>query len=850
LSRAAHRALTRVKTGAERAAERAKALLWQVVRGPSEGWMTFVLLLLCVLLAVRAMDSAQWVPTPGLYSAALYGVLLGLILAKLRFGPWRLAIGGLLVGLFVSFYRLTGLAEEASTLDRFAEVGARLVAWWQAFAGGGTSADTLPFTLFLLLTSWLVGFVSAWFLFRKHNTWGAVLPGGIILVASLTTLPAREQLIHLYPYLFMALLLIARMFTLERQHGWRDSGIQHLRDESGIRLPDGLWFALAVLLVTSLLPLQAVRIDPVAAAWQRINYPVRAMSDELARVLVGVQVRKTDSAHYFGDAQPFGGGITLREEPVLIVEAPLALYLRARSYDFYSGDGWSTSDTRLVSADWVPEQGVADEFRKLQAVEVTVRGFVSLAAGEPLYLSGHPVNMSLGYRLDVLEPARYQLSVSEGGLRSSLESGDLPLDLQRSVRLLQELSGASARPLTESEIRSVLPEDMWVVSWSYGSEGVEGVTVERRMAVPLDVVSVRSTDTVAAGSSYRAAVLVPTATAGDLRAAGTDYAGWVLDRYLQLPDALSPRVMELAQELTGGIDNPYEKAVAVRDYLRTLDYSLEIEAPPPGACGVDYFLFQLDKGYCQYFASAMTVLLRVSGVPARMAVGYGPGEVMDPLPPDETITLPADEWQAGPMQFIVRDSHSWSEVFFPGYGWIPFEPTPAYPLVARGWPAPPPPGDIDEGIGPSPGDGERSEKPPADGEIIGVAAPWYVRPLGVSLGLGLIVAIIWLLWRRLLGSVAEPRVAYARMGNLGVLSRLPPQANSTPYEYGRKLAAAVPDVSSDLETVVDTYVRACYGRYKVTGADRSRITEAWPRVRNRLLVRAFQGLLPRRFWLR
>jgi hypothetical protein len=136
---------------------------------------------------------------------------------------------------------------------------------------------------------------------------------------------------------------------------------------------------------------------------------------------------------------------------------------------------------------------------------------------------------------------------------------------------------------------------------------------------------------------------------------------------------------------------------------------------------------------------------------------------------------------------------------------------------------------------------------PGDGEGTGIGATWYVRPLAVCLGLALLAAAVWLGWRRLLGEVAEPKVAYARIGYLATLSGLGPSDRLTPYEYGRVLSGAVPDVSADLDAVVDTYVRACYGRSDLTHEEQSRITQAWPRVRNGLLRRAIHGLLPRRF---
>lgn len=526
-----------------------------------------------------------------------------------------------------------------------------------------------------------------------------------------------------------------------------------------------------------------------------------------------------------------------------MVEAPFPIYLRARSYDVYTHQGWETGNTRLVSPEWIPMQGVDAEFQKWQQVEVNVTGLPSLTTGEPLYLGGRPIDMSIDYQLEVLEPARYLIAVEEGGADLSVEADSLPLDVRKAVQRLWESSAASSERLTEAEITSMLPADVWAVSWEYAAGGVEKVTVERRIPMPPDTLSVSSTNPLAAGGSYQATVLVPTASETDLRAAGTEYPGWVLDRYLQLPDAMPSRVTDLAEELTRDAETPYEKAVAIRDYLRTLDYALDIEAPPDGADGVDYFLFELEKGYCQYFASAMTVLLRASGVPSRVAAGYGPGEMIEPHGPDEMDEFPPGEWQAPQHMFIIRESHSWSEVFFPRYGWISFEPTPAYPLVIHGSLLPLPPPDAGEGAGEANDVGPL----PAEGEDIEAGTPWYVRLLGISLGLAALGVILWLGWRRLLGQVTEPRVAYARIGYLAGLSGLGPEESMTPYEYGRRLGAVVPDMSATLDKIVDAYVRTCYGRRSLSSEDRSHIAGAWLQVRNRLLRRALYGLLPGRF---
>ena len=100
------------------------------------------------------------------------------------------------------------------------------------------------------------------------------------------------------------------------------------------------------------------------------------------------------------------------------------------------------------------------------------------------------------------------------------------------------------------------------------------------------------------------------------------------ERYLQLPDTVPFRVRDLAAKITAAYDNPYDKAEAIEAVLRTYEYNQGIAAPPPGADAVDYFLYDVKQGYCDYYASAMVVMLRSVGIPARFAVGYTPGKAV------------------------------------------------------------------------------------------------------------------------------------------------------------------------------------------------------------------------------
>lgn len=160
-----------------------------------------------------------------------------------------------------------------------------------------------------------------------------------------------------------------------------------------------------------------------------------------------------------------------------------------------------------------------------------------------------------------------------------------------------------------------------------------------------------------------------------LRSANAQGAG---EAYLQLPPQLPQRVKNLAAEITEGLSNDYDKAKAIETYLRT-QYAYtntpDLKRKKSGDF-VDSFLFEIREGYCDYFSSAMAVLARAEGLPARWVKGYAPGvSGLDMSNLNDTQAL--KERSAASMVYSVRnaDAHSWVEIYFDGYGWVPFEAT-------------------------------------------------------------------------------------------------------------------------------------------------------------------------------
>jgi transglutaminase-like putative cysteine protease len=167
-------------------------------------------------------------------------------------------------------------------------------------------------------------------------------------------------------------------------------------------------------------------------------------------------------------------------------------------------------------------------------------------------------------------------------------------------------------------------------------------------------------DTLEPGDSYRVTSRQPVATTQELRAAGTDYPDPIEERYTQLPASTPDRVERRTNRIAANADNPYDTARVIERWLENnREYSLDVDRPEGNVA--DAFLFEMDAGYCTYYATTMVTMLRTQGIPARMAVGYTPGE-----------RVAEDRW-------VVRglNAHAWVEVYFEEYGWIRFDPTPA-----------------------------------------------------------------------------------------------------------------------------------------------------------------------------
>ena len=814
------------------------ASVWLRRYSPSQGWATLGFLALMLVVVGESITSARWVETPGLVLLLVLSAMAGMVLAKVRARWYLLQTLGLLVGGLVVLWRTSLVIDAPSTSERVREMFDRLDVWYEAATSGGISTDLMPFTALLLSATWLLGFFGSWFVFRRNNVWFAVVMSGVVLMTNLSFLP-DDLALRFFMFMLLAMLLIVRVSVVQRHEIWRNVRIRFTPANGWLTIHASLWFSAIVLLVAALLPTNWVSVPVAAELWGIGRTPVARVEDVFTRLFSTLPTRKDLPGRFFGSTLPFMGKIAFGGEVVASAITEYPSYWLSQTYSEYTSLGWIAPETEQIEVGPEILPPPRTDHTKRESVSQTL----TLKFSDDKFLSGGDYNwVSRSGTLDSLLPKKFAIDINDPS-----QDASLPDDIQELAAELRSTAKRSAADAADQSISVLLPDDLIVLdSQTDSGGGVGSITLQRKAPIAPDVTGWNFDTKFAEDDSYGMESFVSTATDDELRRARSSYDRFITDHYLQLPASLPQRVRDLALQLTEGHTSPLDKALAVQEYLRgpTFTFSREIDAPPRGDDGVEHFLFETKTGYSDYFGSSMAVMLRVAGVPARMAVGYAPGEL---------------EQESGRRLIRDSDSHSWVQVYFPSYGWIDFEPTPNWIIQARvpggveGIPLPEAGGDLGGG------DASSGETPFdfLDEEFLqGLGSSGFTGTLPTGLnryliaaGIAIVALAIVVLVSRLflsfgLGGLSTEEKAYAKMGRLGLIARVRPRSNQTPWEYAAVVGLAVPNAAEAARSIATTYALSRYGRRPPDEDELVELNAAWKRVRLSLLAGAIRRLVP------
>lgn len=700
-------------------------------------------------------------------------LVAGWLLARSIFSDRTAHLFALIYGLFFVFFLVgSTLPYEGPWRERVLDLLGRQMDWLQKAFSGGTSRDGIIFVIQTSALFWILGYLAAWYTFRRAHVWRVIVPIGVVLLSVVYYYNGpRPLLIYLAIFTLLALMLVAITHLTAEQVEWRRASVRFDRAIQFDFLRAGLVAALLALLLAWSLPgLQASSM--VGDAMSSPGGPWRAFQDTWTRLFSSLRSYGAGTSDPYQDSLVLGGprsvGQTLIMDIQVTKELPYGVYWQAIVYDTYKDGGWKARENDGEELVHYPEDGLLNV---------------------PLSLSRTVITQTV-------------------------------------TNYLPNSSFLYAAPEAVGSDRQILVN---------GTLDPNGKTL---------VTSLRSRYVLRQGDQYRVSSRVSVADATSLRADTVDYPQWVRDRYLQLPDTITARTIALAEELTAGLTNPYDKAIAVRDYLRAnIRYNDQINAPPEGADPVDYVLFDLKEGYCTYYASAMAVMLRSQGVPVRLVSGYAQGEYDEPV-----------------QSYRVRaeNSHTWVEVYFPTYGWIHFEPTQSIPVAER-----PSSGTVGIGSGediePVPSGDLFPMDDPTDFESGGgfldnlgdTAAEqevsnqvaWWQIVLGVLILLmaGTAAFFGYQYNRRIESDVDR---SYGRLGDWARWLGAPWRTTQTPYEQADALVTVIPEGRQPVRNLTRQYVLQ---RFSPHGADGGSIDplQEWKQLRPLLIKRRIANFINR-----
>ena len=761
-------------------------------------WLLLVLALLMGWAVSAAVEHSAWVPgtdgrlVPGLALATV----LGWLMATARFSRAAYLVASLPV-VVICLALLT-----PSPLTS----GGSLIAirkWVLELP----SQSNLLMLMGLLVMFATTGLWTSWWVFARRNGLVALLPTGTIIAVEIINDTSPGLAVLTLIWFATAASVLLRLNFVSLKESWRRRRLPHAADTGWNFGEVGIEATAAILAIAFLLipPLSSTDISGLL-----IPGVVHADSFHPFGFGSGSQPGTPGSIGYSELVRP-GSQLKAKSQTVMLVSGDSPTYYpywRGIALAGWDGIAWyELPSTREVPVRQqpvvaaganIPRDDLPPDPQRIQLLHNTFRVIV-------------PFEQTVGTVFSAGELIAVNQPTTVRGIMTSV-----PAPLAGPVPALVNVSGDRTAPVT--------------------FDTIDRVHFVRRLQQPY---------------SYAITEAIPNVDVADLQSAPTDYPGW-LQPYISLYDgertaqgystARDAEIAALARSIVkaAGATTPYDQAKAIEawflDKANRFTYTL---LPPPAPVGVrplDDFLFNTRRGFCQDFSTAMNVMLRTLGIPSRQMSGFGLG-VFD----DKTR-----QWSVNAL-----DAHSWVEVFFPGYGWIPFEPTPDGTNAPVNRPL-----TKDALSASAPATAAASSRPRSnplvarnqpDTSVSGGAFPDIWRPLLVAgaalLLLLLIVGLLALGWLMAVRDV--PRI-WRRLLFLGDRLQVPRHPGDTAEEFGDRLAGSAPPLDAEVRQLARLYTRGSFRRGGLTPAELAEARRAWTRVRGRypvLVARAWREAL-------
>jgi transglutaminase-like putative cysteine protease len=747
---------------------------------PAEGWLTLVLV--CVMAGVVAwsIDDGAWILGRGgltdfLVPLTVASVVVGFVTARLGWSRWRAHFVSALVGaVIIPLVAARLLAPTVSNPFELYAIAGRVVATvWTDFVVL-RKVTTLEFGHYMLIfgiAAWATGQYAGYTVFGHRRPFDATLVLGLLLLASMA-INEHDQLGALVVFTVAALLLVNRTHAFEERSRWIRS---HLGEPASVRtayLRGGALFVAASVLGAIALTATA-RSAPLQSAFADLPQRLVDLSASFQRFLPTGGSNRNIAAIAFGSTLPISNRWGSQDGIAFTVALP-----PTETERFY----WrAVAYSRFDLNSWA-----------FGNVHSTSRG-----AGAPVLegMSDDPEEL----------PGRRPVTFT---IRPDVYRGDVVLSPQTVVNV--------DRPTELSTI------------------GANGFFANL---------------TAPGGGPYRVTALVPVRgddqagalTQNRLRAAGTDYPAEIRALYLDVPDgALGPNATALFDRMRDQVvgPTPYDTAAAMVAFFRdgaNFRYDTDLRnAPCEGLSTVECFAL-VKRGFCQWYATTMTIFLRELGIPARYVEGFLPGGRSNGV---ETVQY--------------ASAHAWVEAYFPGYGWVEFDPTGGgvsrdEPLPS-GQPVPSTSFDPNASLAPidAPNPGDETG---GDEGTVGAAGGGGTSSIPFVLLLIVLAGVVAVVAVRATGrgtaSDVTPEQAWRGIVGLARRLGLGPRPAQTVYEYAGALGEAMPAARPELETVARAKVEVAYGRQRL-GEDQLRaVRDAHRRLRLSLLRLAIRSRIRR-----